>query len=94
MSVKPDVKIEVDERIRGTTARNCSIAVYTRDVSVEQMDRIRLALSKITSTPEVSAIATGKPTALDPRPFVRLRMSYNGEQVDSVEVERAVKSAF
>jgi hypothetical protein len=90
----PDVILESDEQNRGTPYRTCSIAVYVNEVSVKQMDRIRVALSKIVSSPEVSLLATGKPTPLDKRTFVRLRMVYYGQKLDVDEVMNAVKSAF
>ena len=90
----PDVIVESDEPNRGTLYRICSIAIYVNDVSVKQMDRIRVALSKIVSSPEVSVLATGKPTALDTRKFVRLRMAYYGHKLDAGKVVTAVKAAF
>ena len=82
-----DVRVETDEQNRGTPYRTCSIAVYVDDVDTAQMDRIRFALSRIVSNPEVAAIANGKPTPFDPRRFVRLRMVYYGAQLEAKSIE-------
>lgn len=94
LSGKPDVTVESDEQNRGTPYRTCSIAVYVDDVDVKQLDRIRVSLSKIVSSPEISVIATGKPTALDTRKYVRLRMVYYGHRLDADRVVDAIRSAF
>jgi hypothetical protein len=91
---KPNVTVETDEPNRGTPYRTCSIAVYVDDVDVKQMDRIRTALSKIVSSPEVTVLASGKPTALDKRRFQRLRMVYYGQELERDSVVKAVQSAF
>lgn len=89
-----ETRVEADDQNRGTPYRTCSIAVYIDDLDDRQLDRIRFALSRITSNPEVSVIASGKPTPLDPRRFVRLRMVYYGEQLDAKRIEDAVGSAI
>lgn len=88
------VKIEADDQNRGTPYRTCSIAVYVNDLDTKQMDRVRFALSRIVSSPEVSLLAAGNPTPLDPRKFVRLRMVYYGEQLDAEAIESVVTAAL
>lgn len=88
------VKVEADYQNRGTPYRTCSIAVYEDDLDVKQMDKVRFALSRIVSSPEVSIIATGKPTPLDPRRFVRLRMVYYGEQLAADSIEAAISAVL
>ena len=90
----PEVKMETDEQNRGTPYRTCSIAVYVNDLDTQQMDKVRFALSKIVSSPEVTVLATGRPTPLDPRSFVRLRMVYYGEQLAADKIEQAVNEVL
>ncbi len=94
MPEKSKAKVEVDERNRGTPYRTCSIAVYVDDLDTGEMDRVRFALSQIVSSPEVSVIAGGNPTPLDPRRFVRLRMVYYGERLPAESIESAIEAAL
>ena len=94
ISGKPEVRVEADTQNRGTPYRTCSILVYRDDLNTGEMDRVRAALSGIVSSPEVTVIATGGPTALDRRRFVRLRMVYYGEMLDAGSIVGAVQSAF
>lgn len=94
MTEMPKVKVETDEENRGTPYRTCSIAVYVDDLNALQMDAVRFALSKIVSSPEVSIIASGKPTPLDPRNFARLRMIYYGTQLPAAKIESAIRTAL
>lgn len=91
---KPEVKVESDEQNRGTPYRTCSIAVYLDDLDTRQMDQVRAGLSKVVSSPEVSVLATGKPSAGDRRKFVRLRMVYYGEKLTSASIVEAVRGAL
>ena len=90
----PEVKVEADEQNRGTPYRTCSIAVYVNDLDTQQMDKVRFALSRIVSSPEVTVLATGQPTPVDPRNFVRLRMVYYGEQLAAAKIEQAVSEVL
>ena len=91
---KPDVTVETDEQNRGTPYRTCSIAVYRGDLDTRQMDRVRGALSKVVSSPEVSVLTTGRESAGDRRNFVRLRMVYYGEKLTPASIIDAVQSAL
>lgn len=93
-SGRPDVTVESDEENRGTPYRTCSIAVYVRDLDGSQMDHVRAALSRIVSSPEVSVIATGRPTTSDNREFVRLRMVYYGEKLAAASISDAITGAI
>ncbi len=94
MAGQEKVKVEVDEQNRGTPYRTCSIAVYVNDIDTKQMDRVRFALSRIVSSPEVSIIATGNPTPIDPRRFVRLRVVYYGEKLAEDTIEDAIEAVL
>lgn len=88
------VKVEADDQNRGTPYRTCYIAVYVNDLNTKQMDKVRFALSRVVSGPEVTITASGKPTPIDPRKFVRLRMVYYGEQLATDKVESAIESVL
>lgn len=88
------VKVESDDQNRGTPYRTCSIAVYVNDLDTQQMDKVRFALSRIVSSPEFSILASGNPTPLDPRRFVRLKMVYYGEQLDAKTIESVIITAL
>ena len=90
----PEVRVETDDQNRGTPYRTCSIAVYVDDLNIGQMDRVRFALSKVVQRPEVSVIAKGRPTPVDSRRFVRLRVVYYGEQAPAEKVEKAVRDVL
>ena len=87
---RPEVTVESDEENRGTPYRTCSIAVYVRDLDSSQMDQVRAALSRVVSSPEVSVIATGRPSAIDSREFVRLRMAYYGKKQSAESITEAI----
>lgn len=91
---KPDVTVETDKQNRGTPYRTCSVAVYRDDLDTRQMDRVRAALSKIVSSPEVSVLTTGRESAGGRREFVRLRMVYYGERLSPASIVEAVQSAL
>ncbi len=94
MSEPPQVRVESDDQNRGTPYRTCSIAVYVDDLNAEQMDKARFALSRVVSSPEVSVIASGNPTPIDPRRFVRLRMVYYGERLAADKIESAISAVL
>lgn len=94
ISKKPDVTVESDEQNRGTPYRTCSIAVYRSDLDTRQMDLVRAALSRVVSGPEVMVLASGRPSVIDKRKFVRLRMVYYGERLAAESIVEAVRSVF
>ncbi len=94
ISGSPDVTVESDEQNRGTPYRTCSIAVYLSDLNTQQMDRVRAALSNVVSSPEVTVLATGNPSARDSRKFVRLRMVYYGEKLLPESIVTAIRGCL